>query len=100
MTVVDLSTGTATVEDVLAAFVQQRIEDPAYGRCGLATISWLPEHKLLIGMSGDSYETYLYDPVTDNLTLIPGLEYVWDSTSDGLVLGLGLGLSSATTVKR
>jgi hypothetical protein len=87
VTVVDLTSGTATLEDTLANFVRQRIEDPARGRCGLTTLSWLPKHKLLIGMSGDPYETYLYDPTVDRLMLIPELQAVWSQTSDGLVLG-------------
>ena len=85
VTVVDLSSGTATVEDTLADFVHRRME--AGGRCGLVTLSWLPEYKLLVGVSGDPYETYFYDPIADRLVLVPEIEYVWRSTPEGLVLG-------------
>jgi len=85
VTVVDLSSGTATVEDTLADFVHRRME--AGGRCGLVTLSWLPEYKLLVGVSGDPYETYFYDPIADRLVLVPEIEYVWSSTPEGLVLG-------------
>ena len=85
VTVVDLSSGAATIEDTLADFVRGRME--AGGGCGLVTLSRLPEYKLLVGVSGDPYETYLYDPVADRLMLIPELGYVWSSTPEGLVLG-------------
>ena len=85
VTVVDLTTGRATAENKLAGFVRQRMIGGS--RCGLVALGWLPEYELIIGMSGDPYETYLYDPVTDRLALIPSLEYVWSSTSGGLVLG-------------
>ena len=85
VTVVDLSSGTAVVEDTLADFVRRRIEGDE--SCGLVSLTWLPECKLLVGMSGDPYETYLYDPIADRLVLVPELEYVWSSTPEGLVLG-------------
>jgi hypothetical protein len=69
--------------------VRQRIEDG--GRCGLTTLKWLPEYKLLVGLSGDSYETYLYDPVADRLEVIPQLDYIWDLAPGGLVLGTRMG---------
>ena len=89
VTVVDLSSGTATVEKTLNDFVRQRIEDG--GRCGLTTLKWLPEYKLLVGLSGDPYETYLYEPVADRLEVIPQLDYIWDLAPGGLVLGTSMG---------
>lgn len=85
VTVVDLSSGTATVEDTLADFVRQRIERG--GRCGLVFLSWLPEYKLLVGVSGDPYETYLYDPIADRLVLVSEIQYDWSSSPGDLVLG-------------
>ena len=85
VTVVDLSSGTATVEDTLADFVRRRIE--AGGHCGLVSLGWLPEYKLLVGVSGDPLETYLYDPIADRLLLVPEIAYVWSVTLGGLVLG-------------
>lgn len=87
--VVDLSAGTATMEDELADVVRRRITESASGRCGLVTLAWLPEHKLLVGMSGDTYETYLYDPAAGRLVPIPEVAHAWDSTPSGLVLGRG-----------
>ncbi len=87
VTVVDLSSGTSTVEDTLAVLVRERIERGE--SCGLVCLSWLPEYKLLVGVSGDPYETYLYDPIADRLALVPELEYIWSSTPGGLVLGAG-----------
>lgn len=85
VTVVDLSTGRATVEDSLAEMVRQRIEGG--DRCGLTTLHWLLEDKMLIGVGGDPYETYLCDPMADTLVRVPGLDYVWSCTPGGLVLG-------------
>lgn len=83
--VVDLTTGTATAENTLDDFVRQRIEGG--GRCGLTALSWLPEYKLIVGMSGDPYETHFYDPIADRLQVIPEIDYIWDVTPGGLVLG-------------
>lgn len=96
VTVVDLSSGTATVENTLDDFVQQRIEES--GRCGLTALSWLPEYKLIVGMSGDPYQTYLYDPIADRLEIIPELDYVWDVTPGGLVLGRSPGNPAGAVV--
>jgi hypothetical protein len=85
LTVVDLSTGTATAGDAVTDLVRQRLD--AGRHCGLVELSWLPEHKLLVGVSGEPYATYLYDPVADRLVLVPGVAYVWNSSPRGLVLG-------------
>ena len=96
VTVVDLTTGTATEENTLDDLVRQRIEGG--GRCGLTALSWLPEYKLIVGMSGDPYETYLYDPIADRLEVIPELDYIWDLTPAGLVLGTSMGSSAQAVV--
>jgi len=96
VTVVDLTTGTATVENTLDDFVRLRIEEG--GRCGLIALSWLPEYKLIVGMSGDPYETYFYDPIADRLEVIPELDYIWDVTPGGLVLGRSTGNSAEAVV--
>jgi hypothetical protein len=80
------------------SFPGLRIEDPAHGRCGLTSLSWLPEYKLLIAMSGDPYEVYHHDPVSDRLLLTPDLGSVWSQTPTGLVLGRSAGGPGHTTI--
>ena len=96
VTVVDLSSGTATVENTLGDFVRRRIEEG--GRCGLTALSWLPEYKLIIGMSGDPYETCFYDPMADHMEVIPQIDYIWDVTPGGLVLGRRTGTPAEAVV--
>ena len=90
ITVADLASGTVKVAKALDALVSKRISGPSIGRCGLVSLSWLPGDKLLVGMSGKTYETYVYDPEADSLELVPGPQYVWSETQDGIVLGENL----------
>ncbi len=90
ITVVNLVDGTVKIAKALDSLVSQRISDASIGRCGLVSLHWLPGDKLLVGMSGKTYETYIYDPKADSLELIPGLQYVWGEAQDGIVLGQNL----------
>ena len=54
VTVVNLATGTATVADALAAFVEERIADRSSGGCGLVELHWLPGDTLQVGVSGQT----------------------------------------------
>lgn len=99
VSVVDLASGAVVAEETLAAFVRQRIEDPANGACGLVVLDWLPGDRLLVGVSGRPYETYVYDPATDSMKAIADLQYAWAVGADGLVLGQNLDTGSTVVWK-
>ena len=87
LTIVDLADGKQTVAASLAALVKTRLSRSSSSDCGLVGVRWLPQDRLLVGLSGHPYETYIYDPATDVLQLVPHLQYVFAVSSDGVVLG-------------
>jgi hypothetical protein len=88
ITVVNVASGTATVANALAAFVSERMAHPSSGGCMLVALDWLPGGTLLVGVTGrNHYETYLHDPVTDTMELMPDVQHVGAVGPAGMVLG-------------
>ena len=87
LSILDVFSGKQKVALSLATLVKGRLSGSSNPNCGLVGVHWLPGDRLLIGLSGTHYETYIYDPATDALKLIPDLQYVYAVSANGMVLG-------------
>lgn len=87
LSVFDIVQGKEQVATSLATLVKERLSGSSSPYCGLVGVHWLPGNRLLVGLSGTHYETYIYDPASDALQLIPDLQYVYGVSANGMVLG-------------
>jgi hypothetical protein len=95
LSVLDITQGKEQVASSLAALVKERLSGNRNPECALASVHWLPDNRLLIGLSGAKWETYTYDPASDALKLIPDLGYVYAVSANGMVLGRGTNADSS-----
>jgi len=88
LSVLDLGQGRQSVARSLWLIVKERLNSGSSESCGLVGAWWLPRDKLLINLSGSRYQTFIYDPATDLLESVPGLERVFSVCSGGIILGV------------
>jgi hypothetical protein len=87
VTVVDLRTGQATVQQPLEDLAKQRMAAGPDVQFLLYSLAWLPEHRLIVSYAGWPSETYSYDPGTGAMEPIPGMELVFAVSDGGTVYG-------------
>ena len=91
VTVLDLRTGQATVEQPLENLVKQRTASDPKVQFTLYSLDWLPEHKLLVTYIGWQSGVYAYDPGTKAMEQIPDMISTMSVSDGGIVYGGRLG---------
>jgi hypothetical protein len=87
VTIVDIHTGQATVQQPLQDLAKQRIAANSEASFLLHSLAWLPEHKLLVNYAASEPATYSYAPSTGTMEQIPGMEIVMSVADSGAVFG-------------
>ncbi len=90
VTVLDMRSGQATIEQPLEDLVKERTADDPKAQFTLYSIDFLPEQRLVVGYVGWwGYEAYTYDLGTDAMEPIPGVGLIMSVTDSGTVYGGG-----------
>lgn len=92
VTVVDMRTGEATVEQPLEDLVKERTTADPQAAFTLYSLDWLPDGRLLVQYSGSGQSIYAYDTDTNAMEPIPGLGMVSVISDSGIVYGWAWGV--------
>ena len=91
VTVVDVRSGRATIEQPLEDLVKQRTADDPRAQFTLYSLDWLSQDRLAVGYVGWwGYEAYAYSLTADAMESIPGVGLISSINGSGTVYGWGV----------